>query len=116
MNICLHCGHHFEKIKVKSYDSQTGWAEEVCPNCGSEDFEEAGHCLKCGEYFPLGEMVGSICRECVEKRATLANAYAYAMAIDADPSEIDGMTKSQARAFCLEDIYDFSEFLEGQDD
>lgn len=114
--ICKDCDRSFDDYEVKSYDRETGFEEQVCPFCGSHYFDDAKHCVKCDEDVPLCEMVGSICRECVEKRATLANAYAYAMAVDVDPTEIDGMTKSQARAFCLEDIYDFASFLEGQDD
>lgn len=140
MNICLHCGHHFEEIKVKSYDSQTGWAEEVCPNCGSEDFEEAGHCLKCGEYFPLGEMVGSICKDCFDTRVTFGNALRYGKARK-ESVEINGFLKwcfaadeiesillkslqecshewrqRMANEYCNDDKYDYSEFLEGEDE
>lgn len=124
--ICLHCGHHFscDEIVAKYYDRATGtYDREECPACGSEDFEEAGHCLKCGDYFPVDDlnspenyMVGSICRCCVEKRMTLANAFAYALDREIDIRELDGATESDARKFCAEDIYDFSEWLEAQDD
>ena len=123
--ICLHCGHHFDgdEIVAKHYDRATGtWDSEECPNCGSEDFEEAGHCLKCGDYFPIDDlnspdnyMVGSICRCCVENGMTLANAFAYALDRGIDIRELDGATESDARKFCAEDIYDFSEWLEAQD-
>lgn len=121
--ICLHCGHHFEKIKVKSYDSQTGFAEEVCPDCDSEDIEEAGHCLKCGEYFPIDKetgaenyMIGSICKDCVEKRATRDNAFRFAWDYNIPHDELFGATEEEAKAFCLEDEYAFSEFLEKEED
>lgn len=118
MNICLRCGAYFE-YPVNRYNRR--WSESddsaaYCPYCHSEDFDEADHCIKCDQYFTEDKMIGSICRDCVEKRATKANAYAYAMSIAVDPTEIDGMTESQAREFCLEDIYDFSMFLEGEDD
>lgn len=118
MYICIYCGHHFDEPhnRYNRRWSDSDDSVQYCPNCGSEDIEEAGHCIKCGDYFPIDEMIGSICKECVEKRATRANAYLYAIASDyEDISRIDEMSDKQIEAFCLEDKYDFSEWLEGQE-
>ena len=43
MYICLHCGHEFEQPSNR-YNrrwSDSDDSEQYCPNCGSEDFEEA---------------------------------------------------------------------------
>ncbi len=126
--ICIHCGHHFEE----HYDPATGTWEEYCPNCGSEDFEEAGHCIKCDEFFPLDKMVGSICRDCLEKRMNDDTALAYGndrkeavelngfLAYIFSASEIDeilkaNMPKGYARKYITDDIYDFSEWEENND-
>lgn len=109
-------GHLFERYRVMDVDRETGFEDQVCPVCGTHYFDEAFHCIKCGGYFTDEDMIGSICRDCVEQRATKANAYAYAMSIDHDPAEVDGLNELQAKAYCLEDRYDFSEFLEGRDD
>lgn len=137
---CLKCGAVFEETKVKSYDSQTGWYDERCPICESEYFDEVGHCLKCDEYFPLGEMVGSICKECFDKRVTFGNALRYGKARK-ESVEISGFLKwcfasdeiesvllkclqecshewrqRMATEYCNDDKYDYSEFLEGCED
>ena len=131
--ICLHCGHAFDRYKVKSYDRSTGWEEQVCPNCGSEDFEECGHCIKCGEFVPEDEMVGSICKACVMRAMTVKNAYAYGQRNtpedeindfvvhawtprQASEELLKSCTPEDARRYISDDLYDFSEWLEGQDD
>lgn len=148
MYICLHCGHHFDgdEIVAKHYDRATGtWDAEECPECGSEDFEEAGHCIKCDGYFPLDDsnnpenyMVGSICKDCVEKAQTFDNALKYGadrktavelngfIAYAFSAAEIEEILANilepenehvpkDAANFCGDDVYDFSEWLEGQD-
>lgn len=133
--ICMHCGNHFTEPNNR-YNrrwSDSDESDQYCPNCGSVDFEEAGHCLRCGEFFPLDDMVGSICRGCVEKSMTVANAYRYG---DRDTPEgtinafvlyswsprraseelLKSCTPEDARKFCGDDIYDFSEWLEGQEE
>ena len=121
--ICLHCGHDFEEIARRHYDTATGVWEEYCPLCGSEDFEEAGHCLKCGDYFPIDKetgaenyMIGSICKDCVEKRVTRDNAFRFAWDYKIPHDELFGATEDEAKAFCLEDEYAFSEWLEREED
>ena len=124
MYICIHCGHHFDEPhnRYNRRWSDSDDSEQYCPNCGREDIEEAGHCIKCGDYFPLDNtngapnyMIGSICKDCVEKRATLANAYQYGMDRGFDRHELDGASDTKVRHYCLDDIFDFSEWLEGQE-
>ena len=71
--ICIHCGHHFDgrEIDEKYYDYATGtYDREECPNCGSEDFEEADHCDECDEWFPVGTCTNGICESCMDKHAS----------------------------------------------
>ena len=120
--ICLHCGHHFDgdEIVAKHYDRATGtWDAEECPNCGSEDFCEAGHCIKCDGYFPLDDdnkpenyMVGSICLDCLKKSVNRANAIQYAIDRDLDADEPADIREDRLERYCFEDIYDYSEWLE----
>ena len=119
--ICLHCGHHFDgdEIVAKNYESETGTHDEYCPNCGSEDFEEAGHCIKCGGYFPLDDsnspenyMVGSICLDCLKKSVNRANAIQYAIDRDFDADEPADIREDRLERYCFEDIYDYSEWVE----
>lgn len=131
--ICLYCGHAFDRYKVKSYDRSTVWEEQVCPNCGSEDFEECGHCIKCDEFVPEGDMVGSICKACVMRAMTVENAYAYGQRNtpedgindfvihawtprQASEELLKSCTPEDARRYISDYLYDFSEWLEAQDD
>ena len=139
MYICLHCGHHFENPVKYQYNKSVRMYDEdaACPNCGSEDFEQAGHCLKCGEDFSLDEMVGSVCKECVEKAQTFDNALKYGevrkaavelngfIAYAFSASEINEILANilklenehghkDAVNYCGDDLYDFSEWLEGE--
>lgn len=138
--VCIHCGYHFSEPHI-DYDRGTGHYDKTCPNCGSEDIELAGHCVKCDEDFPIDDMVGSICKGCVEKSQTFDNALKYG-AYRKESIEINGFLawafssseineiltnvlkiesghevgKEDAKQFCSDDIYDFSEWLEGQDE
>ena len=136
--VCIHCGHSFDEPK-RDYDRGTGHYDEECPNCGSEDIELAGHCIKCDGYFPETEMVGSLCKECVLKARTFDNALKYGadrktavelngfIAYAFSASEINEILANilklenehghkDAVNFCGDDLYDFSEWLEAQDD
>lgn len=141
MYVCLHCGHRFTNPVKYQYNKSVRMYDEdaACPNCGSEDFEQAGHCIKCGKDFPLDEMVGSICKECVEKAQTFDNALKYGndrkstvelngfIAYAFSASEINEILANvlklanergfkDAANFCGDDLHDFSEWLEGQDE
>lgn len=128
MYVCLHCGHRFSNPVKYQYNKSVRMYDEdaACPNCGSEDFEQAGHCLKCGEDFPLDEMIGSVCKSCVEKAMTLDNACKYAEERNIDIHELLdavgtlcnfalNLTNKAIADFCKNDIYDFSEWLEKED-
>lgn len=52
----------------------------ICPECGSEDFEEACECLYCGENKARDDMLtDEICRKCFtelsEQRKDLVNGF-----------------------------------------
>ena len=72
MYICIHCGHHFEEPsnRYNKRWSDSDDSEQYCPNCGSEDFEEAEHCEECDEWFPVGTCANGICESCMEKHAS----------------------------------------------
>ena len=78
--ICLHCGHHFDgdEIVERGYDRATGtWDAEECPNCGSEDFEEAAQCSICGDWHLADKLTGGVCEECLNKYSTIKNAIEF---------------------------------------
>ena len=87
--ICLHCGHHFEVIDRKHYDPATGVWEEYCPNCGSDDFEEAAQCPICKEWFSDEDMRYGVCADCLGKSVTKENAFRYG-SDDTHTVEING--------------------------
>ena len=140
--ICLHCGHHFDgdEIVAKHYDRATGtWDSEECPNCGSEYFEEAEKCDKCGEWHVADKVVNGMCEECLTKAATPQNAYEWgeqekqgvelngfiAWAFTADEIEsilLNELMKDKdlaakyARDYCMDDSWMFAEYLKGEED
>lgn len=71
MYICKDCGAWFEEPLVISDDpSPSGvslpsgcYEYEQCPECGSDDFEEAEMCPRCETYY-LGK--GRLCDTCTE--------------------------------------------------
>lgn len=136
MFICMHCGHEFEEPQ-KDYDRGTGHMDECCPNCGSEDFEEAAECEICGTTHSVDALENGVCKDCLEKRATLENAYAYGekyrtsieinglLAYAFDAKEIEGFLRMvlresrykdrDARNFCMDDPYEFAKFIKEED-
>ena len=138
MFICLHCGHEFEEIHAKNYDSATGTWEEYCPNCGSEDFEEAEKCEKCGEWHISDKVANGICEDCLTEASTPQNAYAWgehekqgvelngfvAWAFTADEINsilLNELMKSKdladkyARDYCMDDAWMFANYLKEED-
>ena len=136
--ICLHCGHVFdgEEIVAKYYDRATGtYDREECPNCGSEDFEEAAHCDECDEYFPCDEVIGHVCEKCLKKHINEDAVFKYGdarkqgvelngfLAYVFEPDEIEHILTEHFKSlwkdprtelvedFCNDDIGDFSEWL-----
>ena len=115
---CLHCGNEFEDIDRRHYDCGTGVWEEYCPNCGSEDFEEADKCEICGEIFPESETENGVCKECLERASNdTETLMRYALHVNAfTGEELDeilriGTFKKEAKRIALDDTYEFTEFL-----
>ena len=78
--ICFQCGHTFgpEEIVEKYYDRATGtYDREECPKCGFEDIEEGMECCVCNEVHREEDMIGQVCKECLEKSVTFGNALRY---------------------------------------
>ena len=136
--ICLHCGHAFDgdEIVAKYYDRATGcYDREECPNCSSEDFEEAAVCEDCGEVVSVDDIVGRLCRECVVKNESSENALAYGedrkecvelngflawmvreFGLDYYLKKVlENLTDAEktrlVKEYCEDDIYDFSEWI-----
>ena len=76
--ICLRCGtvseEHdalcfFPEVHDELPEKPTEWmARLCCPECGSEDLEEAELCDECGEYFLRSELdENDLCPACREK-------------------------------------------------
>ena len=135
---CIHCGHEFEDIDARNYDSASGTWEEYCPNCGSEDFKEAEKCEECGEWRIADKVVNGMCEDCLKKAATVPNAFAYgnrdkhgvelngfiAWAFTADEIEsvlLNELMKSKdlaakyAKDYCMDDSWMFAEYLKEED-
>lgn len=65
MYICEKCGEVFEEPKVIGSDVDRG---EVCPGCGSDDFDEAYQCALCGEWVASDKIHGYrpyVCDDCI---------------------------------------------------
>lgn len=77
-HICLRCGtvseehdalRFFPEVHDELPEKPTEWmARLCCPECGSEDLEEAELCDECGEYFLRSELdENDLCPACREK-------------------------------------------------
>jgi hypothetical protein len=68
---CQECGHVFEK--PATWEEPRGecfgilCSEELegCPKCKC-GFDEAEKCQACGEYFLEDELIGDVCKECID--------------------------------------------------
>lgn len=72
MYICNRCSQTFGSLD-KVYDfSSEAWGrtvdhyKSVCPNCGSDDYDEMDKCEICGEYIPPGEGICENCHDLVD--------------------------------------------------
>lgn len=71
MLICLECGAIFEeeqlvggkKVFAGSETEPPEYEERVCPECGSDWWEEAAKCAVCGKYYN-GKDGDDICPDC----------------------------------------------------
>ena len=133
MYICLHCGHEFDDPK-KDYDRGTGHWDEECPNCGSEDFEEAAECVECGAVKCSDNLINGMCADCINIAAEdMRQAYEYG-ADRTDVVELNGVLAmafskvqieailtnylmnngdfaAECKRFALDDEYDFTDWL-----
>ena len=83
--ICRNCGYGYHEDDAGHYREFMGYCgsapayEEFacCPNCGAGDSENAEKCELCDNITAEEEMVGNICKECLEASKTLDNAVAY---------------------------------------
>ena len=70
---CVTCGEVFDTPETKSgYLCECGESSVyedygVCPNCESDDFEEARKCEICGEYMLADELFGDVCEDCIQQ-------------------------------------------------
>ena len=80
--VCLHCGHEFSWEELKrTYDRGTGHYDDECPNCGSEDIEEAESCVECGAVKSKDSLINGICAGCIKEAADdMRIAYQYGAA------------------------------------
>ena len=95
--VCLHCGHEFSWNELKrTYDRGTGHYDDECPNCGSEDIEEADSCVECGAVKSKDSLINGICAGCIKEAAEdMRLAYQYG----ADRTSVIELNGVLARAF-----------------
>jgi len=77
--ICLCCGHVFDE-PTNRYNrrwSDSDDSEPCCPNCGSDDIEEGMVCRICEEVRREEDMIGQVCKDCLNKSVTFGNALRY---------------------------------------
>lgn len=140
MYICLHCGHTFETPVKYMYNTAVKmWDEDAsCPNCGSEDFEEAAECRECGALRSADSLIDGLCEGCLQEAASdLEKAYEYgnerkqavevngilARAFTATQIEDiltgwlmnNGDFEKEFHDFALDDWHDFAEWLKERD-
>ena len=138
MYICLHCGHEFEKPNTTHNGGY--WEEEwnECPNCGSEDFEEAAECVECGAVKSVDYLVNGWCEDClniaaedyktvfeygadrtqvVELNGVLAREYSRTEieAILLNHLMNNGNLKKATKDFAFDDKPDFAEWMNDRD-
>mgnify|MGYP002514325182 CR=1 FL=1 len=133
MWMCIHCGHEFDEPH-QEYDKGTGRYDYDCPNCGSEDIEEALICDECGAVKSADEIVNGMCADCINIAAEdMRQAYEYgadrtevielngvlAMAFSKVQIEAiltnylmnNGDFAAECKKFALDDKFDFTDWL-----
>ena len=86
---CEDCGRFFEEpVVVHDDPSPSGVSlasgydiEWYCPQCGSDQVEEAGECASCGEPIADGEV---LCEDCMKELKKLLKGVADDMKMDID--------------------------------
>lgn len=122
MFICLHCGHEFEEPsnRYNKRWSDSDDSEQYCPNCGSEDFEEAKKCELCDEWHSADRIVNGVCKDCIERGSKdIKSLLRYA--IDAFTTEeldeliYNGMLLGESRRMALDNEDIFTEILKEEE-
>lgn len=71
MYICEKCGEVFEYPKIIGCPTEPDHGEG-CPNCGSDEFDDAVICKVCGEWVAQSETHGGykneVCENCLHER------------------------------------------------
>lgn len=82
MYLCNRCQAAFDIPHVVKED----WGEPllVCPECTSDDIEEAGFC-QCGNAVPIYDLVEGLCEEC---RGSVQHRYIEMLEANFLPDEI----------------------------
>lgn len=135
MYICLHCGHQFTNATNRYNRIVNRWEDDAeCPNCGSEDFEEAEECVECGALKGADNLIHGMCDDCINIAAEdMRQAYEYgadrtevveingvlAMAFSKVQIEAilmnhlmnNGDFAAECKKFALDDKFDFTEWL-----
>lgn len=72
MYICENCQQMFDSPNAVLDSDSEYWGANVhhytsvCPNCGSDEFEEMDKCDVCGEWINPGEELCENCRELIK--------------------------------------------------
>ena len=89
MYICNDCHAAFDEPGYRVERECHAWLDDkpvreecypICPECGSENFEEADYCEYCGDVVRKTELIGGcVCEKCLEEifhgRSDLVRAY-----------------------------------------
>jgi len=70
MQICMVCDHAFERGDSRLSETREHFGtpcretETICPNCGSDEIEDATACNNCGTIAPSICLKGGFCLSC----------------------------------------------------
>ena len=75
---CNDCGSVFQENEIRVVTGEDRhwwlddcpverWTELHCPECDSEDIDEAEYCDYCGDAFRPEDLTDGICQACLEK-------------------------------------------------
>lgn len=138
---CKKCGCDFDQPKLTH---EGGYPEEptyACPYCGSLENEELYKCSKCGELFFDEDMIGGVCKNCVDDAQDGEHAWRYGkdrkqvveinglLAWAYSPDEIeeiltfhynvvqsDAWRQKMVLEYVNDDLRDFAEWVENEND
>lgn len=73
---CLNCGEIFNEHEISVTYEDYGMMTMGCPVCG-ETFEQAEQCPLCYCEFGKSELIGGVCKDCLDEAITVDNAERY---------------------------------------